>query len=302
MGKTVRIFALCLALLLLLAGCGAQPPSVSGLPGPGTETVSASAAPEARYVYEEVELPEDVFISTAAELADGSLRFISAVSRFLEGEDGGSAFVSESSLWALSSSGEAEKLAVLSDAASGERLSGFMLAPDGSFFCTAYEPDTATELLLRFGPAAVEAGRWRMSELIPEGEYRGLMAVDSAGRLCVSTNVPEADCRLHVFDFSGAEPEEVCDMPLPGLPAYGVSLVPLTDSLVLFWYDEQGGVYFARADTETGALGEAVGITADCSYGLLPGPEGRLFACGVFSLRELDPDTGAGKKLVDYLV
>ena len=301
MGKTVRIFALCLALLLLLAGCGAQPPSVSGLPGPGTETVSASAAPEARYVYEEVELPEDVFISTAAELADGSLRFISAVSRFLEGEDGGSAFVSESSLWALSSSGEAEKLAVLSDAASEERLSGFMLAPDGSFFCTAYERDTAAELLLRFGPDGSEAGRWRMSELIPEGEYRGLMAVDSAGRLCVSTNVPEADCRLHVFDFSGAEPEEVCDMPLPGLPAYGVSLVPLTDSLVLFWYDEQGGVYFARADTETGALGEAVGITADCSYGLLPGPEGRLFACGVFSLRELDPDTGAGKKLVDYL-
>ena len=118
MGKTVRIFALCLALLLLLAGCGAQTPPVSELPGPGTETVSASAAPEARYVYEEVELPEDVFISTAAELADGSLRFISAVSRFLEGEDGGSAFVSESSLWALSSSGEAEKLAVLSDAAS----------------------------------------------------------------------------------------------------------------------------------------------------------------------------------------
>lgn len=274
---------------------------MSGLPGPGTETVSASAAPEARYVYEEVELPEDVFISTAAELADGSLRFISAVSRFLEGEDGGSAFVSESSLWALSSSGEAEKLAVLSDAASEERLSGFMLAPDGSFFCTAYERDTAAELLLRFGPDGSEAGRWRMSELIPEGEYRGLMAVDSAGRLCVSTNVPEADCRLHVFDFSGAEPEEVCDMPLPGLPAYGVSLVPLTDSLVLFWYDEQGGVYFARADTETGALGEAVGITADCSYGLLPGPEGRLFACGVFSLWELDPDTGAGKKLVDYL-
>lgn len=68
MGKTVRIFALCLALLLLPAGCGAQPPSVSGLPGPGTETVSASAAPEARYVYEEVELPEDVFISTAAGL------------------------------------------------------------------------------------------------------------------------------------------------------------------------------------------------------------------------------------------
>ena len=40
--------------------------------GPGTETVSASAAPEARYVYEEVELPEDVFISTAAELADAA--------------------------------------------------------------------------------------------------------------------------------------------------------------------------------------------------------------------------------------
>lgn len=126
--------------------------------------------------------------------------------------------MSESSLWALSSSGEAEKLAVLSDAASEERLSGFMLAPDGSFFCTAYERDTAAELLLRFGPDGSEAGRWRMSELIPEGEYRGLMAVDSAGRLCVSTNVPEADCRLHVFDFSGAEPEEVCDMPLPGLP------------------------------------------------------------------------------------
>ena len=128
-----------------------------------TVPVSASAAPEARYVYEEVELPEDVFISTAAELADGSLRFISAVSRFLEGEDGGSAFVSESSLWALSSSGEAEKLAVLSDAASEERLSGFMLAPDGSFFCTAYERDTAAELLLR---GAVYAGVYGLAACV----------------------------------------------------------------------------------------------------------------------------------------
>ena len=42
----------------------------------------------------------------------------------------------------------------------------------------AYERDTAAELLLRFGPDGSEAGRWRMSELIPEGEYRGLMAVD----------------------------------------------------------------------------------------------------------------------------
>lgn len=296
MGKTVRVFALCLALLLLLAGCGAQTPSVSGQPGPGTETVSASAAPEARYVYEEVELPEDVYISSVAELDDGSLRFISSRSYVSEG-----AFVSESSLWALSASGEAEKLAVLSDAGSEERLSGFMLAPDGSFFCTAYEQETAAELLLRFGPDGVETGRWRMGELLPGGEYRGLMAVDGAGRLCVSANVPEADCRLHVFDLSGAEPAEVCDMALPGLPAYGVSLVPLGDALLLFWYDEAGGVYLARADTEAGILGEAVGITADCSFGLLPGPEGRLYACGSFSLWELDPATGAGEKVVDYL-
>lgn len=300
MRNTRRVFALCLALLLLLPGCGAPPPSESGPPGPGTEPVSASAAPEARYVREEVELPEDVFISAAAELPDGSLRFISAVSYFLDGEGGGT-FVSESSLWALPASGGAEKLAVLSGAESGERLSGFMLAPDGSFFCTAYEQETAAELLLRFGPDAGETGRWRMSELLPEGEYRSLMAVDAAGRLCVSTNVPEADCRLHVFDFSGGEPAEVCDMPLPGLPAYGVSLVPLTDCLMLFWYDEEGGVYLARADTEAGALGEAVGITADCSYGLLPGPEGRLYACGSFALWELDPETGAGEKLLDYL-
>lgn len=45
MRKTIRIFALGLALLLLTACGAAQPPSVSGLPGPGTEGVSASAAP-----------------------------------------------------------------------------------------------------------------------------------------------------------------------------------------------------------------------------------------------------------------
>ena len=134
MRKTIRIFALGLALLLLTA-CGAQPPSVSGLPGPGTEGVSASAAPEARYVYEEVELPEDIIMSHAVELADGSLRFISSYSYVRENKDGSTAFVSQSSLWSLSASGEAEQLAVLSDGTSEERFSGFVLAPDGGFFC-----------------------------------------------------------------------------------------------------------------------------------------------------------------------
>ena len=140
MRKIIRIFALGLALLLLTA-CGAQPPSVSGLPGPGTEGVSASAAPEARYVYEEVELPEDIIMSHAVELADGSLRFISSYSYVRENEDGSTAFVSQSSLWSLSASGEAEQLAVLSDGTSEERFSGFVLAPDGGFFCSMYQPD-----------------------------------------------------------------------------------------------------------------------------------------------------------------
>ena len=107
MRKTIRIFALGLALLLLTACGAAQPPSVSGLPGPGTEGVSASAAPEARYVYEEVELPEDIIMSHAVELVDGSLRFISSYSYVRENEDGSTAFVNESSLWSLSASGEA---------------------------------------------------------------------------------------------------------------------------------------------------------------------------------------------------
>lgn len=72
---------------------------------PGTEGVSASAAPEARYVYEEVELPEDIIMSHAVELADGSLRFISSYSYVRENEDGSTAFVSQSSLWSLSASG-----------------------------------------------------------------------------------------------------------------------------------------------------------------------------------------------------
>ena len=141
MRKTIRIFALGLALLLLTACGAAQPPSVSGLPGPGTEGVSASAAPEARYVYEEVELPEDIIMSHAVELADGSLRFISSYSYVRENEDGSTAFVNESSLWSLSASGEAEQLAVLSDGTSEERFSGFVLAPDGGFFCSMYQPD-----------------------------------------------------------------------------------------------------------------------------------------------------------------
>ena len=94
--------------------------------------------PEARYVYEEVELPEDIIMSHAVELADGSLRFISSYSYVRENEDGSTAFVSQSSLWSLSASGEAEQLAVLSDGTSEERFSGFVLAPDGGFFCSMY--------------------------------------------------------------------------------------------------------------------------------------------------------------------
>ena len=300
MRKTIRIFALGLALLLLTACGAAQPPSVSGLPGPGTEWVSASAAPEARYVYEEVELPEDIIMSHAVELADGSLRFISSYSYVRENEDGSTAFVSQSSLWSLSASGEAEQLAVLSDGESEERLSGFVLAPDGGFFCSMYQPD-AEEYLLRFGPDGSEAGRWPMSSLIPAGEYRGLMAVDSAGRLCVCTSVPEQYPRLRVFDCSGAEPVGVCDIQLEGLPAYGVNIVPLSDTLALYWTDDQGGSFISRVDVEGGAVGEAVSISVDCSWGVLPAPDGRLFACGDFSLWELDPGTGAGEKLADYI-
>ena len=300
MRKIIRIFALGLALLLLTACGAAQPPSVSGLPGPGTEGVSASAAPEARYVYEEVELPEDIIMSHAVELVDGSLRFISSYSYVRENEDGSTAFVNESSLWSLSASGEAEQLAVLSDGTSEERLSGFVLAPDGGFFCSMYQPD-AEEYLLRFGPDGLEAGRWLISSLIPAGEYRGLMAVDSAGRLCVCTSVPEQDPRLRVFDCSGAEPVSVCDIQLEGLPAYGVNIVPLSDALALYWTDDQGGSFIARVDVEGGAVGEAVSISVDCSWGVLPAPDGRLFACGDFSLWELDPGTGAGEKLADYI-
>lgn len=275
MRKTIRIFALGLALLLLTACGAAQPPSVSGLPGPGTEGVSASAAPEARYVYEEVELPEDIIMSHAVELVDGSLRFISSYSYVRENEDGSTAFVSQSSLWSLSASGEAEQLAVLSDGTSEERFSGFVLAPDGGFFCSMYQPD-AEEYLLRFGPDGSEAGRWPISSLIPAGEYRGLMAVDSAGRLCVCTSVPEQDPRLRVFDCSGAEPVGVCDIPLEGLPAYGVNIVPLSDALALYWTDDQGGSFISRVDVEGGAVGEAVSISVDCSWGVLPAPDGRL--------------------------
>lgn len=300
MRKTIRIFALGLALLLLTACGAAQPPSVSGLPGPGTEGVSASAAPEARYVYEEVELPEDIIMSHAVELADGSLRFISSYSYVRENEDGSTAFVSQSSLWSLSASGEAEQLAVLSDGTSEERFSGFVLAPDGGFFCSMYQPD-AEEYLLRFGPDGSEAGRWPISSLIPAGEYRGLMAVDSAGRLCVCTSVPEQDPRLRVFDCSGAEPVGVCDIQLEGLPAYGVNIVPLSDALALYWTDDQGGAFISRVDVEGGAVGEAVSISVDCSWGVLPAPDGRLLACGNFSLWELDPGTGTGEKFADYL-
>ena len=62
-----------------------------------------------------------------------------------------------------------------------ERLSliHILLAPDGSFFCTAYERDTAAELLLRFGPDGSEAGRWRMSELIPCLLYTSVSPVTS---------------------------------------------------------------------------------------------------------------------------
>ena len=300
MRKGIRIFALGLALLLLTACGAAQPPSVSELPGPGAEGVSASAAPEARYVYEEIELPEDILISHVVELADGSLRFISSFSYVRENEDGSTAFVSESSLWSLSASGEAEQLTVLSDGESEERFSGFVLAPDGSFFCSMYQPD-AEECLLRFGPDGVETGRWPMSSLIPAGEYRGLMTVDSAGRLCVCTTIPEQDSHLRVFDCSGAEPVSVCDLQLKGLPAYGVNIVPLSDGLALFWYDEQGGAFISRVDLEGGAIGEAVSISVDCSWGVLPAPGGRLLACGNFSLWELDPGTGTGEKLADYI-
>ena len=301
MRKTIRIFALGLALLLLTACGAAQPPSVSGLPGPWTEGISSAAAPETRYVYEEVELPENVFISSVVELADGSMRFISLNSDVRENEDGSIAFVSECSLWSLSVSGEAEQLAVLSDGTNEERLSGFVLAPDGSSFCTMTVPGAAEDVLLRFGPDGSEAGRWPMSSLIPAGEYRGLMAVDSAGRLCVCTSAPEQDPRLRIFDCSGAEPVSICDIPLEGLPAYGVNIVPLSDALVLYWTDDQGGSFIARVDVGSGALGESVSLTADDGYGLLSAPGGRLLACGSFSLWELDPDTGAGEKFADYI-
>lgn len=270
MAKRYCALALCLALLLTAAGCGAAEP--------GDVRTGDTASEGVTYAFRELELPEGLTPVRAAAGGEGVL--LAASSFEIVEEDGAERAKFGARLLGYDAeTGAYRSLCTLETGGSPDVLVSGMAADGDIWLLISRRGEASGEVLQRLSAEGALLGEWSLELLSGDGYASGLAA--ASGRLCLLCQV-ERGAQLRVFSFESGEPELIGTEELPSdalISAGG-------GGVALGW---QGGNGYTLADYDPAALslGEerGTGLRMD---GHLVSPSGEVYLYSSSSLYSED--------------